>query len=271
MAFYALVSFFGFDSLASPMPRRTFSFRKVQALDNPRKLEQLTALEGLKQNSFTDYAAAIPATKPEKLVYNYLVHLGVRFYFQFFASDIQTTSYPEDVFRPDFYIPAINSYIEVFGTYWHSAPLGTLWQLYSAKREKDFKKLARYMLSGKVIIEHGIPQMIPNGGGNNGKCVIWWEEEIYFDIGHLFARDFPELLTGNVARGKPEEFILDRERELEKKRSLKARMEASKLRPRLSGYVLSERRLKRRNKSLFKQYPLWRKVQEDITFRRKKL
>ena len=253
------------------MPRRQIGFRKVQALGNPEKLEQLTALEDIKINAFPDPAADIVATAPEKMVYNYLARLGIRFYFQYYSDDISQTFYTEDNYRPDFYLPDYNTVIEVFGTYWHSAPLGTFYQLYSERRIKDIKKMNASLFAGKEVIEHGIPTMRPQGGGMNGKYVIWWEEEIYFDLGHLFARDLPELLSPSAVHGKPEESILDRERELERKRSLRARMSARKLRPRLGHAVLSTRRLRRRIKDLTKQYPLWRRVVKDVNFRLKKI
>jgi len=252
------------------MPRRSMAWRKIQALNNPYKLEQLTALENIKVSAFSDPAAAIPATLPEKMVYSYLARLGVRFYFQFYYQDIEATTYPEDAYRPDFYLPDYNIIIEVFGIYWHSASLGTFWHLYSERREADLKRLGRFMFDGRVIIEHGIPQMIPEGSGNNGKCVIWWEDEIYWDLGHLFARDLPELFSGDLIRGKPEQYILDRERELERKRRQKARFIRALIRPQIEPLVKEERRLRKRTKNLLRRYSLWRQVEEEIRPKRPK-
>jgi len=176
------------------MPRRSMAWRKVQALDEPHKLAQLQAIEDLGMSAdLLDISAFIPGTAPEKLVYNYLLRLGVRFQFQYHSEDYEGTALNEEIFIPDFYLPDWNTTIEVYGYYWHSQP---------RRREADLKKISRALYDGKVVIEHGVP-LFPSGSEAVGKYIIWWDYEIYDDLGRLFARESMMILEGYLPETFP--------------------------------------------------------------------
>ncbi len=235
------------------MPRRTMGFRQTQALDDYSKLENLTALENLWGGAFPDATAQVPGTLPEKLVLNYLKRLRVRFSFQYHLADNPNTAYPESVYVPDFTLPDYNSHIEVFGEYWHT--LGT-------QRSRDLEKMSRHLYDGRAIIERGIP-IFPEGGGFDGKLVIWWEQEIYFDLAHLFARDLPELLLPQAVPQDMQDIIFDTEQAFRKREDAKSRMSANKMRPRVNPYLRQLRRLRKKTTDLSKTYNIKRFMEGD--------
>jgi hypothetical protein len=240
------------------MARRTSAFRKVQALDDPLKLGQLTALEKVKLDSYPDATEAIPGTAPEKMVYNFLLRLHVKFAYQYVIAGLDSTSFPEELYRPDFFLPDYNTYIETFGEYWHSVP---------TQRASDLKKWARMIFSGLTVIEHGIPTF-PDGGGSVGKYIIWWEPEIYMDLPFLFTRDLPELFQPGAIKGEAEPYVLDAEKEFQKSRSRKYAMITSRMRPKMDPYLRQLKRLRRQTHDLSKVSPMYRQIIEDYTPKR---
>ncbi|GAI02591.1 unnamed protein product, partial [marine sediment metagenome] len=226
------------------MPRRTIEYRKIKALEDVRKLEQLTALEDLGKASMPDPSAEIPGTGPEKMVFNYLKRLGVRFQFQYHEADFESSAFPEDIYIPDFILPDYNSRINVFGTYWHSL---------SRRREKDILNAGMQLYAGRMIIEHGIP-LAPSVGEILGKYIIWWEYEIYFDLAHLFARDLPELFSPDRIMGQPEQYILDREEQERIAKARISRLVATKLKPKVHPLERRLKRLRRQNFDINKIY-----------------
>ena len=230
------------------MPRRSLDWKKVQALDEPHKLAQLQAIENIGVAANTpDMTALVPGTGPEKLVFNYLVRLGVRFQFQYHMEDFESTSFNEEIFIPDFYLPDWNITIEVYGYYWHSLP---------RRRESDIKKVARMLHEGRMVLERGIGA--PSGGSVAGLYVIWWEDEIYQDLPHLFARDLPELFSADIARGRPALEIRDREEVLRQQRAQRAAMIAARLRPKVHPFERRINRLRAKRFDIEDIYPIFK-------------
>lgn len=239
------------------MPRRTLAYRKLQSLEDARKLEQLTAIENLKTRAFPDPSAVIPATGPEKMVFNYLVGLAVRFQFQYHEEELESTAFPEEIWIPDFTLPDYNIRIQVFGQYWHSI---------ARQRESDLRTMFYQLYAGRTIIERGIP-LYPSGGGYEGKYVIWWEDEVYQDLGFLFVRDLPELFSEDRISGQPEQYLLDRkqvERQLEARRGA---MIVARLRPRVDPFQRGLKRMRRRVMDLNRIYPFLKQMKEDVSFK----
>lgn len=241
------------------MPRRTISYRKLKAIEERdfAKLGRLSALEDLGRRSFPDSTAEIPGTGPEKLVYDYLKRLGVRFQFQYHQEDFESTSFPEDIYRPDFRLPDFNSVIEVYGEYWHSLP---------RRRESDLKKQARQLYAGYVVIEGGIPTW-PESGAAIGKYVIWWGHEIMTNLPYLFARDLPELLSLTAPKGLPDEYIRDIEADWQAQKRLRAQIIEARLRPRVHPIERKLRSLHRRLFDINKIYPFLHEREEFIRHR----
>lgn len=212
----------------------------MKALEDMQQLEKLSAFESMTFTVVLNSSAEIPGTGPEKMVYEYLKRLRVRFQFQYHESDIESTSFPEDVYIPDFILPDYNSRIAVHGTYWHSLP---------ERREKDMIKMARNLYAGRVVIEHGIP-LEPSMGGASGKYIIWWEDEIYYDLDHLFTRDFPELFSPDRIRGQAEVYLEDRDSVLNKMRAQKAGMISRRMKPKVHPITKFHRRLRKRHLDL---------------------
>lgn len=238
------------------MGRRTLSYRKLAALEDARKLGQLEALGELGKATTPDPTAEIPATGPEKLVYNYLKRLRIRFQFQYHEIDAKSTAFPEDVYIPDFVLPDYNSRIEVFGTYWHSM---------AKRRARDLIKMGYQLYSGRVIIEHGIP-LFPEHGAI-GKFIIWWEYEIYFDLSHLFTRDLPELFAPERFTGQPEEYLLNREQEERRREAQKARLIAARMVPKVTPFERRLKRLRKRTYDLSKTYPILRQMRKEVAYK----
>jgi len=232
------------------MGRRSIALRKLNVLDRPEKLEELSAFEDLKLKAFPDATADVPGTTPEKMVYNYLLSLGIRFQYQYSMEDIDSTAFPEEIYRPDFTLPDYNSKIEVFGLYWHTLP---------HRSDSDLKKMARNLLAGRIIIQNGIPTF-PEGGGYTGKFVIWWENEIYADLAFLFARDFSELFSPHAIKGVPDEYLLNKEEERQKLLKARARMSVARMRPELLPFQRLTRKLTKKIFDLNETYPILREL-----------
>jgi hypothetical protein len=221
----------------------------MRALEDMQQLEKLSAFESMVFTVVLNSSAEIPGTGPEKMVYEYLKRLRIRFQFQYHESDIESTSYPEDVYVPDFILPDYNTRINVFGSYWHSLP---------RRREKDMMQMARNLYDGRMVIEHGIP-LEPSVGGATGKYVIWWEDEIYYDLDHLFTRDLPELFSADRIKGQPEAYLEDRDSVLNKMRAQKAGMISRKLKPKVHPITKFHRRLRKKQFDITKTYTFLRK------------
>lgn len=235
------------------MARRSLGFRKVHALNDLRKLEQLTALESQGKRAFPDATCEVPGTGPEKLVYNYLQKLRVRFQFQYHQEDYEETARPEELYIPDFILPDYNIKIEVFGEYWHSMP---------HRRDSDLRKWARHLFAGNMIIEHGIPTF-PESGGATGKYVIWWATEIYAWLSFLFQRDLPELFSTDRIKGTPDEVLLDRDEEIRKMRARIGGMAAKRIKPKMLPFQRETRRLRREQTDITRVYPILRKLERE--------
>lgn len=228
------------------MPRRSLDYKKLTGLEDERKLGQLEALTGKYESAHWDPTSEIPGTGPEKMIYNYLLKLGVRFEFQYHMLDLPSTAFPEDIWIPDFQLPDYNVSLELYGFYWHSIP---------QRRESDQLKKAYWLNAGYTVYEYGIP-LYPSGGLSSGKAVIWWDWEVYQNLDHLFSRDLPELFGAErVAPGDPEEYILDAEAERLRMASQKAAGIVAKMRPRVDPFKKNIRMLRRRLFNLEKIYP----------------
>jgi len=227
------------------------AWRKAQALNEPHKLAQLQAIENIgTAANIPDISAFIPGTGPEKLVYNYLLRLGVRFRFQYHMEDFEETALNEEIFIPDFYLPDWNITIEVYGYYWHSQP---------RRRDSDLRKWARALSEGQMIFEHGVP-LFPSGSPVKGFYVIWWDYEIYQDLGALFARDLPELFSAEVGRGKPAQDIRDREEVLKLQRAQRAAMVKARLKPHPHPIEKAINRLRSKRFDLTDIYPILKQL-----------
>lgn len=243
------------------MPRRSLDQKMFRALEEERDLSYLDVVRGIKSTrAFFDPIGEIPGTLPEKMVYNYLLKLGVPFQFQYKLPDIWDTALPEDIWTADFQIPEHRIIIEVFGQYWHSRP---------ERRERDQEKMAYLQFFGYTTYEHGIP-LTPENPVLGTKLVIWWEDEIYTSLDQLFQRDLPELLLASRAQGEPAQYLFDREQEILEKKSLSARMIKARLRPRITPLQRKAAFLRRRRrkfdqiKPLIKGMPNWlRKMRKE--------
>lgn len=236
------------------MARRSLSYRKLKSLEDTRKLEYLTALGERTQRAIPDITAEIPATVPEKMVYNYLFRLGIRFAFQYHEENLESTAYPEEIWIPDFILEDYNTRIQVFGTYWHSLP---------NRRASDLRQIAVNLYAGRMAIEHGV-QLFPESGGFTGKYIIWWENEIYMNLGFLFARDLPELFSKDRITGTPDENILDYEKQRERMKSLRAAMTAEKIKPKLEPITRQHRKIRSRVLNLEKVNPFAQSRKEQL-------
>lgn len=177
---------------------------------------------GAYQELSLDATAWIPGTAPEKMIYNYLLKLGIAFEFQYHFEDNFSTQYPEDTWIPDFKLPDYNIKIEVYGNYWHSLPKTSA---------SDANKKAYWLLAGYEVVENGITAY-PSAQLKIGKVVIWWENEIYANLSDLFLRDMSEVL-GNIKKGNPAELNFDAQAEFDKRYKSEAARLANKLRPKI--------------------------------------
>ena len=214
-----------------------FNYQKLRNLEDERQLMILDAKTSIRERANFDPTAEIPGTAPEKLIYNYLVKLGVRFQYQYYMKDLPNTSFPEDVWIPDFILPDYNIIIEIYGAYWHSL---------LTKREGDQLKKVYWLQSGYTVYESGIA-MNPTGGPGTGKAVIWWDWEIYLDLDQLFSRDIPEIFESRI-KGEPEEFLLDAKKERLAMAGRISAMTKARMRPKINP---TRRRIKNLRKKLF--------------------
>jgi hypothetical protein len=167
-------------------------------------------------------SSEIPATSIERIVYDILVRLRIRFQFQYNWMENKLTSYPEAAKVPDFILPDLqDSVIETYGSYWHSG---------TADIQADQIKQARAAMMGYTVINRGITTS-PNVGATGAKYVIWWEDDILIGgIDFLIDRDFPELLSGNL-RSDPDPYLLDNKSEFQRMVSLEKARLKRQLRP----------------------------------------
>ena len=161
-------------------------------------LDSTNKRKNIHENIAYDPTLYIPGTLPEKIVLNHLISLQVNFNFQYHFMNNYATSYPEDVWVADFYLEDYNTYIEIYGTYWHST---------SDSAENDLIKKVYWLNSGYEILEKGL-SMHPSGMATIGKVCIWWEEEIYRGVAQLFNRDLPEVMSNRIP-GKMKELTFD--------------------------------------------------------------
>ena len=204
---------------------------KYKALEEERweDAQYFNILEQREIQAIRDYPPVI-GTKPELIVYQYLLSLGIRFQYQYFLADNPQTFRPESVWKPDFMLPDYNVIIEVYGEYWHSLP---------QNREDDELKRKYALLNGYVVLREGIAEWPSDRNWNGGKYVIWWESEIYQDIAGLFARDLPEIAFAPVKRGVPD-IMLERWETLKiKQEKALAKTRAAKMVPKVRGPKIS--------------------------------
>jgi len=201
--------------------KRTTEYKKLRSLEDERRLDVLEAVSEIDINSRFDMTADIPGTIPEKIIYNYLLRLGISFNFQYHMPENYGTANPESDWVPDFILPDYNNtLIEVYGTYWHTM-----------SREKDQLKKVYWLIAGYTIIERGIP-LYPTGPSNGGAVVIWWEDEIYFNLDGIVQRDIPEILNNRIA-GTPGQYLLDSVKEFEDMEKMRSRLAVAKVVPQL--------------------------------------
>jgi len=194
-------------------------YKDLKALEDVRTLAKLTAIVDNKGRSDFSITENIPGTVPEKMVYDYLTRLKVNFNFQYHLPENYSTYNAEIDWIPDFIFPDYNnSVIEVYGTYWHM--LG---------RSRDQIKKAYWLAMGYTVIEKGVP-LLPSQKNNGGKIIIWWEDDIYSNLGQLFARDFPELYSNHM-HGRAGIYTLDPVKEFKDIMAMRKRLAAGRVRP----------------------------------------
>lgn len=214
------------------MPDR--NYQKLKHLEDGRKLANLEAIHEIEEQSGFNIADFIPGTVPEKMVYQHLVRLRVRFQFQYHATENFMTYYPESNWQPDFILPDYHdTIIEVYGTYWHTL-----------SRNKDQLKKAYWLMQGYAIVEQGVVTY-PTGNWRGGKVVIWWDYEIYHNLGALFARDLPEVLTNRI-KGTADPLLIDAEKQFKKMEAQVARMSEARRFPKYKPRTSSVRKLRKR-------------------------
>jgi len=234
------------------MPKRTPSYLSLEGLEDERRLGQLDALNQSYQSSHWDPTSEIPGTGPEKMIYNYLLKIGIAFDFQYHMLDLPSTAFPEDIWVPDFQLTDYNIIIEVYGAYWHSLP---------HRREGDQLKKAYWLNSGLVVYESGIP-LYPSGAPTSGKAIIWWDWEIYNDLDQLFSRDLPELFNSERITGQPGEYILDAEAEKLRMKGQRSAMAVARMRPSPPVVKVGIRKLRRELFDIEKIYPFLKTQKE---------
>lgn len=106
----------------------------------------------------------ILGTRPEKMVYAYLMQLGIAFNYQTFHQVVIPELEFNKWYRPDFIIPSLKLIIEVQGAYWHSQP---------DQIESDALK--------QTLMSQ-----------NGWKVVAWWDYEIEQGV-HNLAMTVPGL------------------------------------------------------------------------------
>ena len=235
------------------MPRRSLGYKQLSALEEERydDLRFLSALNSSKvQRSYLDPAGEIPGTLPEKLVYDYLVKLGVPFLFQNSLQDFEATAWPEDIITPDFQLPDYGIIIEVFGQYWHSL---------LERREKDQEKMAYLQFYGYTTYEQGRP-LLPEAPQQGKKLVIWWEDEIYSSLDYLFRRYVPELLWDVKYKGGPGEAVYDQKEEDIRKERFIAAMVRRRMRPTMAPYEKRIQSIYSRGEKFKRKFGFYRQI-----------
>lgn len=219
------------------MPRRSTEYNLAKALkeDNLNRLESLTALQAKQRRTFPDIVAGIPGTPAEKVLYNYLLRLKVRFQYQYYAPGFDFSAFPEEIYRPDFILPDYNVIIEIYGDFTYVIP---------RRREADLIKWARNLYAGYSVIERGFITE-PEGGGGQGKYVIWWAEEILSNVGFLFARDLPEIFIERRIGG-PDPNVLDIARTKALLEAKKAKALLKRMRPKVEAFQRTIRSFRKR-------------------------
>lgn len=179
------------------MPEKSLKYSELRALEEMRELDIEFYKWKNKQisNIYADIIPFYPATDIEKMVFNYLLRLGVNFQFQYRLRDFPETFFPEDIWIPDFVLPDYNIVIETFGYYWHSIP---------RRVENDQVKRLYYLALGYAVVENGNTLYPSSTNWNGGKLIIWWDYEIYADLGALIARDCPEILIKKAPTELPQ-------------------------------------------------------------------
>ena len=214
---------------------RIQQYKRLTNLEDERRIQEREAIIKLDKTSrFHDPTHDVPGTRPEKIVYNYLMRLKVNFEFQYHYPENWDTSNQEGLWIPDFMLPDYNqSLIEVYGTYWHTV-----------NRDRDQLKKAYWLADGYTVIEQGIP-LFPSGKSNGGKVVIWWEQEIYFGIDFLFSRDLPEIFMEHI-KGAAAPEIRDIDKEFLKLKSMRASIAARKRKPQFRQPVPKIRKMRQK-------------------------
>ncbi len=117
---------------------------------------------------FVDPFPWILGTRPEKIVYAFLMRTGIGFYFQ---TEVDASNEAVQLFqwyRPDFVIPSLRVVIEVQGRFWHTKEDTIV---------ADEMKFILLSLAGYRV-------------------VTWWDDQIdAIGIPSLAAEEIPELLT----------------------------------------------------------------------------
>ena len=172
--------------------------KRKSALEEFRKLDKFHEEESLRVGLVPLVLCPVPATRPEALVYSFLIKLQIPFIFQYEFPDIQITEETES-FRPDFYLPDYNIIIEVQGSYWHTLP---------DSHERDLTKTAKMLMQGK-------------------KVFWWWDWEIEQNLTFLFTRDLSELYDTQQSRpvGGPAPYLGDIEEDFKAQRARKAALQ----------------------------------------------
>jgi len=202
------------------MAIRSTRYKNLVNLEDERAVQEREyIIRTDKMTGFYDKTGEVPGTIPEKIVYNYLTKLKVRFEFQYHYPENWDTSNQEGIWIPDFMLPDYRkTLIEVYGTYWHTT-----------NRDNDQIKKAYWLADGYTVIEKGVP-IIPTGKVNGRKVVIWWENDIYMGIDFLFTRDLPEIFQAHI-KGAAAPEIRDVPTEFNKLKSMRASIAARKREP----------------------------------------
>jgi|GEM_PF-3198946 len=209
--------------------RKTSEQVLVENILDGREVEVLSS-KMIRKTKYTqeayDMSVGIPGTVPEKIIYNYLTASEVEFFFQYNYADNRVTALPEGMWIADFYLPAYNIYIEVYGNYWHSI---------DETVDKDYQKKAFWNAMGLEVIDSSRAEdLVPSKTAQVGKVVIWWEKDIYADVSGLFARDLPEISVRKIP-GKAHEVGFDAIAEMEKRelnsKILKLRKSKAQIKP----------------------------------------
>jgi len=185
---------------------KSLKYRRLRALEERRynNFDYINTQIKSKEFAWSSITPNIPGSVPEKMIYDYLVKLGLHFQFQYHLKDEPETYTAENRWIPDFILPEYDVIIEVYGVYWHSMP---------ETEDKDQIK-ALYMLNkGYTRYMRGIP-IYPTGGYQGKRLIVWTDMEIYLGVAQLFARDLPDIIFSPIRRGMPDQYLKDKEAEL---------------------------------------------------------